>query len=142
MTSKPLIGTWSLISWQTRNVNDQKLSYPFGKHPVGYLMYSADGYMSVAIMRSNRVEFAARDLLLGSTEEKAQAASTYLSYCGRYEFRGDVVIHHVEACLFPNWVGGEQERLVELKGNRLTLSTHPMLLRGKLRSARLIWERI
>lgn len=98
--------------------------------------------MSVAISRPNRSKLSAGDLLGGSTEEKARAAETYVSYCGRYEFQGDTVTHHVELSLFPNWVGVEQERLVELRGNLLTLSTRPMLLRGIQQTAHLIWERI
>jgi hypothetical protein len=105
-------------------------------------MYNQDGYMFVAIMRPNRVMFPTGDLLSGSTEEKAQAAGTYVSYCGRYEFRGDTVIHHVEISLFPNWVGVDQERLVEVRGDRLTLSTRPILLGGIQWSAHLVWERV
>ena len=93
-------------------------------------------------MRPNCLRFAAGDLLGGSTEEKVQAANTYVSYCGRYEFRGDTVIHHVDLSLFPNWVSVEQERLVEFRGNRLTLSTRPILLGGIQRTAHLIWERV
>ena len=142
MTTNPLIGTWRLISWETRSVDGQKISYPLGKDAVGYIMYNEDGYMFVAIMRPNRVRFAAGDLLGGSTEEKTQAVDTYVSYCGRYEFNGGTVIHHVDLSLFPNWVGVEQERLVELRGNRLTLSTHPILLGGMQQTAHLIWERV
>jgi hypothetical protein len=142
MTPNPLIGTWRLISWENRSLDDQKISYPLGKDAVGYIMYNPDGYMSVAITRPNRAKFAAGDLLGGSAEEKVQAADTYVSYCGRYEFRGDTVIHHVDFSLFPNWVGVEQERLVELTGNRLTLSTRPILLGGKQQTAHLIWERV
>jgi len=130
------------MSWETRSVDRQKISYPLGKDAVGYIMYNEDGYMFVAIMRPNRVRFAAGDLLGGSAEEKAQAANTYVSYCGRYEFNGDTVIHHVDLSLFPNWVGVEQERLVELRGDRLTLSTRPILLGGVQRTAHLIWERV
>src|SRR5215207_2207235 len=142
MTSNPLVGTWRLISWETRSVDGQKISYPLGRDAVGYIMYNQDGYMFVAIMRPNREKFAAGDLLSGSTEEKAHAASTYVSYCGQYEFQGDTVVHHVDVSLFPNWVGVEQERLVELRGNQLTLSTRPILLGGMQQSAHLIWERI
>ena len=39
-------------------------------------------------------------------------------------------------------MGGDQERLVELRGNRLTLSTRALLLRGIQQSAHLIWERL
>jgi hypothetical protein len=141
MIPNPLIGTWRLLSWEYRSVDDQ-ISHPLGRDAVGYIMYNQDGYMSVSIMRPNRLKFAAGDPLGGSTEEKAQAADTYFSYCGQYEFQGDKVIHHVELSLFPNWVGVEQERLVELTGNRLTLSTPPILVGGMRRTGYLIWERV
>jgi hypothetical protein len=142
MASNPLIGTWRLVSWETRSIVDGRLSYPLGKDAVGYIMYGQDGYMSVAIMAPERAMFAAGDLLSGSAQERAQAAGTYVSYCGRYEFRGDTVIHQVELSLFPNWVGVEQERLVEVRGDRLMLSTRPILLGGVQRTAHLIWEAV
>jgi hypothetical protein len=141
MTTNPLIGRWRLVSWENRSVDGQ-ISYPLGQDPVGYIMYDQDGYMFVAIMRAHRATFAAGDLLRGSTEEKARAAESYVSYCGRYDFHGDTVIHHVELSLFPNWVGVDQERLVELTGNRLILSTRRMLLAGTEQTAHLIWERV
>ena len=101
-------------------------------------MYGEDGYVSVDIMRPDRAKFATEDLLGGEAKERAPAAGTYVSYCGRYEFRGDTVVHRVELSLFPNWVGVAQERLVEVKGNRLTLSTRPILLGGVQRTAHLI----
>jgi hypothetical protein len=141
MKFNPLIGTWRLISWENRDA-DGHISYPLGKDAVGYIIYNEDGYELVAIMRPERATFAAGDLLSSTTEERAHAASTYVSYCGRYEFRGETVIHHVELSLFPNWVGVEQERLVEVRGDRLTLSTRPILLGGMQRTAHLIWERV
>ncbi len=141
MTSNPLIGTWRLVSWENRDESGQ-VSYPLGEDALGYIIYNADGYMFVAIMSSGRTKFALGDLLGGTPEERAQAAGTYVSYCGRYEFRGETVIHHVELSLFPNWVGVEQERLVEVRGNRLEVSTRPMLFGGVQRSAHLIFKRV
>jgi hypothetical protein len=142
MTPNPLIGTWRLVSWENRSLVDGQISYPLGKDAAGYIMYNQDGYMFVAIMGPNRLKFAANDLLSGTPEEEAQAEETYVSYCGQYDFDGDKVVHHVELSLFPNWVGVDQERLVELAGNRLTLSTPPILLRGIQQTAHLIWERV
>jgi hypothetical protein len=73
--------------------------------------------------------------------EKAGAAETFVSYCGRYEFHGETVLHRVELSLFPNWIGVVQERLVEISGDRLTLSTRPLLLQGRQQTAHLLWER-
>jgi hypothetical protein len=64
------------------------------------------------------------------------------AYGGRYSFHGDRVIHHVELSLFPNWVGTDQQRWVELAGDRLTLSASPLLLAGTQQVPRLVWERV
>jgi Lipocalin-like domain len=141
MGSNPLVGTWRLLSWENRSA-DGTISYPLGRRAVGLIIYTADGYMSVAIMRADREPFAAGDLLGGSSEEKARAAESYVSYCGRYELRGDSVIHHVELSLFPNWSGVDQARLVEVTGKRLTLRARPLLLDGIEQSACLVWERM
>jgi hypothetical protein len=141
MSSNLLVGTWKLLSWENRTV-DGEVSYPLGEDASGYIAYNEDGYMFVAIMRSARKPFATGDLLSGSAAEKAGAAETYVSYCGRYDFYGDTVIHHVELSLFPNWVGVAQERLVKIEGDRLTLSTHSLLLAGRQQTAHLLWERV
>src|SRR5918994_2801588 len=142
MASNPLVGTWRLVSWENRSLIDGRVTYPLGQDAVGYIMYGEDGYMSVTIMRPDRALFAAGDLLGGSAQERAPAAGAYVSYCGRYEFRGETVVHRVELSLFPNWVGAEQERLVEFTKNRLILSTRPILLGGVQRTAHLIWEAV
>ena len=142
MASNPLAGTWRLVSWENRSVVDGRVSYPLGEAAVGYLLYGDDGYMSVSIMSPERLVFAADDLLSGTHSERAQAASTYVAYCGRYEFRGDTVVHRVELSLFPNWVGVEQERHVEVSEDTLTLSTRPLLFGGEERTAHLIWKAV
>ena len=130
MPENSLVGTWRLVSWENRDAQGH-VSWPAGHAPRGYIMYTADGYVSVQIMPANRPPFAAGDLLGGSSAEKAGAAETYTAYAGRYERRGNTVIHHVEVSLFPNWVGTQQERLLEISGDILTLSTAPILPVGK-----------
>jgi Lipocalin-like domain len=73
--------------------------------------------------------------------EKERAAESYVSYCGRYEYRADFVTHHVELSLFPNWSGQDQKRRVELNGGRLTLEAPPFVIKGIEQRARLVWER-
>jgi hypothetical protein len=141
MTQNPFVGTWRLISWEYRSA-DGKVSYPFDQNFVGYIMYSEDGYMSVAIMSTKRPKFASGDLWGGTTEEKVAAADTYISYCGKYEVQGDKVIHQIDVSFFPNWSGVDQTRFFEFKGNRLSLSTPPILMAGIQRTAHLIWERV
>src|SRR5919112_1031259 len=101
MKPNPLIGTWRLISWENRSVEGGQVSYPLGKEATGYIMYNQDGYMFVAIMGPNRLRFAADDLLSATKEEEARAEESYVSYCGRYDFNGDTVVHHVGLSYFP-----------------------------------------
>jgi hypothetical protein len=105
-------------------------------------MYSEDGYMSVAIMSTNRPKFASGDLWGGTTEEKVAAADTYVSYCGKYEVQADKVIHHIDVSFFPNWSGDDQTRFFKFEGDRLSLSTPPFLVAGIQQTAHLIWERV
>jgi hypothetical protein len=141
MSSNPLVGTWRLLLWENR-AGDGTISYPLGRDAVGLIIYTDDGYMSVAIMGAARPSFAAGDLLGGTSEEKARAAASYVSYCGQYEVCGDSVIHHVELSLFPNWIGVDQERHVEVSGSRLTLQAPPLVIKGVEQTARLVWERV
>src|ERR671932_507328 len=141
MPDNRLVGTWRLTSWENHDGAGQ-ITSPVGRDPRGYIIYTADGYVSVQIMTAQRQRFAADDLLQGSTDEKARAAETFIAYAGGYELASDTVIHHVELSLFPNWVGTRQVRHLDLAGDRLTLSAGPMVLAGRKQIARLIWERV
>jgi hypothetical protein len=136
-----LVGAWRLVSWENQAADGQ-VTYPMGPDPIGYVPYAADGRFSVTISRRDRAGFAAGDLLSGTTQEQARAVEGFVAYAGRYSFHGDRVIHHVELSLFPNWVGTDQQRSVELAADRLTLSASPLLLAGKQQIPRLVWERV
>ncbi len=141
MSKQLLVGSWKLVSFETRDANG-RISYPWGKNTLGYLMYNADGYMSVTVMNSNRPKFSSSDPWGGTTEEKVAAADTYVSYCGRYEIQQDTVIHHVELSFFPNWIGEDQKRILSIEDDRLSLSSPPSTLAGVEQTIHLIWERV
>ena len=141
MNSAALVGTWTLESWEVVDSNGV-VDHPFGEKPVGYIMYSPEGYMSVAFMSAGRKPFGAADILGGTPEEMSAAIGTYISYCGRYEVEGDRVRHLIEASLFPNWTGVIQERIVSLKEDMLRISTPPLLIKGKVQTAHLVWKRV
>ncbi len=104
-----------LVYWEVTQP-DGTIYYPYGKDAIGYLIYTADGYISAEIMDTDRqqsdpnfpLEPAAAQTL--SEADRARAYSTYLSYCGTYTVEGNTVIHHVKAGLIPSWTGSEQPR--------------------------------
>ena len=124
--SNPFVGTWKLVSWEIRQP-DGTIHYLCGKDVVGYLIYTADGYMSSEIMDPDRqqsdpnfpLENAAAQTL--PDPDRARAYSTYVSYCGTYTVDGDTVTHHVKAGLIPSWTGSEQVRHFKFDQGRLII---------------------
>ncbi len=131
------VGTWKLISWEVAE-HDGTTKYPYGEDVVGYLIYTADGYMSAEIMAPDRrqsdknfpLEAAAGQTL--PDPDRAAAYSTYISYCGTYTVEGDTVVHHVKAGLIPSWTGSDQVRHFRFEDGRLIIS---------LGNHKLIWAR-
>jgi hypothetical protein len=126
-------GTWRLVSYEMQE-EDGPVVYPFGPHAVGLLLYTEDGVMSGQLMQPGR------DAKPGAQMHPSLAG--YIAYCGRYlvdEVAGEVV-HHVEASLYPPWVGSEQRRRFAFAGQRLTLSASRWR-DGKETVHRLVWER-
>ncbi len=136
-----LVGHWTLVSFEV--VTGGQTEYPFGPDAVGELMYDGAGHMAVQVMKKGRPLFASGEQGGGSVEEVAAAFAGYAAYYGTFSVdeRAAVVAHHVAACMFPNWVGTDQQRNALLEGDRLTLST-PMVVDGRERIYRAVWRRL
>jgi hypothetical protein len=138
--SQVLIGTWKLLSWD-EYASDGTVTHPLGVDAVGYLAYTAEGYVFVQMMRSGRGHFSAGDAL-GVTVREISQTLGFAAYGGTYEIRDDVVVHHVELSPFPNWPDGELIRRVECDGDRLILTTPSRVVDGGSQFSRLTWERV
>jgi hypothetical protein len=142
MPRHPLVGTWNLVSYTILNDEGIKIAEPFGPNPRGLLIYTDNGFMSGQLMSASRPQWRSDLPRKASTEEKVLAFDTYLGYCGTYEIQEDRVIHHVTTSFFPNWIGTDLVRVMQLDGNLLTLSVPPVLGKGKTRTIRLTWRRL
>lgn len=140
MSSQDFIGTWKLISFEQISIND--VTRPLGETPVGYLIYTPDGYMAVFLAKKDRSKARSDDYGATTVEEQLSAVRSFSSYCGRFEIIGDTVVHHVEVSLFPNWRGGMLEQYYKFEGNQLILTTIPSLFSGKMRTSLIIWEKV
>ncbi len=120
MKDKPLIGTWKLKALETRT-SDGSVFYPWGRETVGYVIFSPEGYFCAAIAGAGRKRFSSQDVKGGSLEERASATDSYISYFGPCEIEKDKFRVMVEISLFPNWVGGYQERYYKIDSKTLSV---------------------
>jgi hypothetical protein len=130
-----LIGTWKLCSVEM--LVDGNVAHPYGEHPVGRLTYDEAGRMSAQIMQPGRQSSLSDPDAMSSANvnELRRIAEGYLGYYGSFTIdeEAKTVIHHVEACMLPAWVGTDQKRHYEFEGPYLVLRSGPN---------KLVWERI
>ncbi len=132
-----LVGTWRVLAME-HYTDDGEVGRPFGNAPAGLIIYTAERYMTAVLMRPDRPQFAVNDILAGTADERASAFLSANAFAGRWE----EVVHHLEVCTFPNWVGTQQRRRFSVSSAELTLYPPSMLMEGKLRHARVHCARI
>src|SRR5258707_7863156 len=133
-----LVGAWTLNSYVERDVETGVESHPFGDHPLGFILYTPDGYMSAQLQRPDRRPFADGDILHATREEYAAAGSSYVAYSGRFfvDEKKRSLSHEMAVSFFPNWLGQRQVRLGGGKGGRPHMSNdQPPRVNGVLRKA-------
>jgi len=141
--SQALVGAWRLVSSEFR-LSSGEVIHPYGTDAVGLLIYTADGQMSVQIMRRGRPAFASGDVFGGTPEETKKAMDGVVSYFGSFavDEAAGTVEHRVVGSVFPNWEAATQVRYYELEGSRLTLRTSPLPAGpGVTAIGALVWER-
>jgi len=134
------LGVWRLISCERKSA-DGRLDYPYGERPVGRITYDKAGRMSAQLMRPGRRSTVTPGVSLiaggANGEEIREAVTGFIAYFGTFDLDEptQTVIHHVQACLVPSWVGTDLKRTYRFNANRLVLtaSTTSVL--------ELIWER-
>ncbi|MFZ5827035.1 MAG: lipocalin-like domain-containing protein [Bacillota bacterium] len=138
----PLVGTWRILTFEMRAADGQVALRPLGERPTGYLLYSAEGYMSAAVSAPERTAWSVPDQLLAPEEERAAAISGLMAYSGRYEVVDGAVIHYPEAAHMPNMVGAPQRRFFVIDGDRMTLTSPPFRAGGQPVTVSATWERV
>ena len=135
--------TWRLLDCYGK-WTDGRITYPYGEHAEGQLMYNDHGSFSGQIAGSGRPVFESGNLLKGTPEEIKKAFEGYIAYYGTYEVdeNNSQITHHVENGLFPNWVGNNQTRTYEFEGKNLRLNTQPIKGEKADLTVTLLWERV
>lgn len=136
-----LVGRWDVVAWE-QVYDDGRRELPMGEQLEGFIRYLADGDMVCMISRGGRAPFTHGGQWHAPQADKAAAYQSMLSYAGRWRLDGDVITHHVQFSLFPNWVGSEQKRRVEPQPDgTLALTARLEENTPQARTARLVWRR-
>jgi len=79
------IGVWKLLSCEQR-ANSGEVSYPYGEHPVGRIIYDRAGRMSATLMRPGRAASSSREALrqLGR-EDLLEVIRGFTAYYGTFD---------------------------------------------------------
>lgn len=143
MDKSDIVGAWKLISYELR-LRDGIVIRPMGEGVQGILMYDAGGNVVVQLMDPDRPMFASGDWLKGEPDEIKAAFEGSLAYYGTFEledYKG-MIVHHIKGCTFPNWTGTDQERIIELSGDKLKLITPVISLSGEELVGHLTFQRL
>ena len=147
LPAEQFIGSWRLVSVETKRPNGEVI-YPFyGRHPEGLLIYDRSGWMSVQIVSDPKPvvpSSSSREAFLAApSAEKVAAIDGYYAYFGTWSVdpSNSTVTHHIQQSLYPAERGTDGVRRFSFAGNRLTLiaRTHEM---GEEHERSLVWERI
>jgi hypothetical protein len=136
-----VVGSWRLLSWVQEDVESKAVQTVFGDNPVGVITYTSDGHMSVFIANPKRRPAGGP---LATDAEAADLYRTMVAYSGAYSIDGNKVTHKVEVSWNQAWNGTDQQRLIEIKDNRLTIKSPTMVspISSKQSINTLVWERM
>jgi Lipocalin-like domain len=124
--SHALVGTWRLMEVADLDKNG-KWRFRFGEHPLGYFVYDATGHVHIQIMKvpplARFPEANTADGTPPSPEHALAAYAAYVAYFGTYtvDVKKQIVTHHVEGSLSPDFTATDQPRPFKLEGDRLEI---------------------
>lgn len=108
--AESLLGTWRIERFVDTDATGQ-VSYPYGEHPQGYIVYDATGHVHVQIVPA------------AATKGPSADASGYVAYFGtcRVDPEKRIVVHHVEGSSVPGYAGTDQPRPFRVERDVLTI---------------------
>jgi len=124
-----VVGTWRLVSYEDTDSAGHH-SYPFGTVPLGLLVYTADGHMSIQIAKTPLLPNLPASYDDSSTVASIDRADLvrmldgYVAYFGTYsvDTTRRLIIHHVTADLSRLYPGTDQPRPFRLVRDTLILT--------------------
>ena len=138
MTTKDLVGTWTLVSI-TFEQGGKEVDY-YGSNPQGQAIFDPNGRFSMIITRSDLPKFAYDNREEGTAAENKAVAQGSIAIFGTYSVSetDQAITLHIEGSTFPNWKGVDHKRPFKLSGDQLSWTNPTPSRRGV---AQLVWKR-
>ena len=140
MDASILFGSWLLESFAFEDLRTGERTHPLGEQPSGVISFQPDGRF-FALMTAGTVEPPISEL------EQAAAFRRMIAYSGPYRLEDpDRLITTVDISWFPSWLGTEQIRFFNLKGDELWVRSAPLTMPTPTGeetrvSAQVVWRR-
>lgn len=115
----PLVGTWRLTKFVDTPEGGQPV-YAFGKDPIGFFAFTADGHVFMNIMRN-----PPNAPLEGvDPDPDSCVPEWFCAYFGTYtlDAKKGIWVTHVLGSNLPNYLGTNQTRSFTLRGDTLVIS--------------------
>ncbi|MBS0535265.1 MAG: lipocalin-like domain-containing protein [Proteobacteria bacterium] len=136
-TEQSIVGSWRLISLQSI-VEGEEASprQPFGDHPFGRLVITADHHMMAYIAKPDRKPPA-------GPADAAALLQSMIAYTGKFDIEGDKFTTTVDGAWNEVFKSQKQVRYFVVAGDRLTIRTggETGVIPGKKTVGVLVWER-
>jgi len=119
-----VVGAWRLVAVTEEETANKVVHKPLGEHPIGLIIFTADGHVSFIMADPSRKAAAAPK---ATDAEAAALYRTMVAYSGKYHLDGDKLTNHPEISWNQAWNGTDQRRIVVISGNTLTVTTAPFV---------------
>ena len=129
MTKEKLVGPWQLVSFKA--TAGDKVSYPLGEHPGGYIEITPTRYWLMAIDPARKAPAAATL----TDAESVSLMKSHVAYTGKYDVDlaqtpdGFKITIHVDAASNQALTGTNRVFYARVDGNKMTLKS-PTLVVG------------
>jgi Lipocalin-like domain len=133
-------GAWTMVS----NVLDQggNKVEPYGPDAKGSVILTSNGRVILVITRADVPKFASNNRTTGTPEENKAAVAGSIAYFGTYTVNDadKMLVMHLEGSSYPNWVGTDQKRTLELSADEMKfINQSPSMGQG---TVTVTWKRV
>jgi hypothetical protein len=122
VTATDLFGAWNAAG-QDRLNPDGTITQLIPASAPGRIMYTPEGFMSV--VATNGTPLPTTEPTTLTEAQRAAAAMACTAYTGRWELKDGQLFHHIDAAVFPAWIGQSRIRIPKIDGDLLTLTMLP-----------------